>query len=72
MPENIEPTAALNPRAKKAFWPKRTRKGERMRNDNQGGKEIAVCKDQDRPRGYYGGLTEQKNSGDEIGDEDYR
>jgi hypothetical protein len=47
MPEDIEPPAALNPRTKKAFRRKRARKGERMRNDDQGRKEVAICEDQD-------------------------
>ena len=42
-----------------------------MRNDNEGGKEIAVCEDQDCSCGDYGSLTEQQNSSEEIGDEYY-
>ena len=71
MPEGIQPSAALNPRAKKAFRRKRSRKGQRVRNDDQGGKEIAICQYQERKLGNHGVLVKQQNSGDKVRDEYY-
>src|SRR3954470_23932152 len=68
MPKPIEPNGGLQSRAEDAGRRERSRKGQRMRNHDQGTEQVAARNYQECPLAQNKELSEQKSGGHAVAD----